>query len=76
MSFLTTRPRRGFAPRDFVVFDELLGELAQHQAQRIKTRLGQLDSPTLESIYDRLVPVLQTAVGLTHAIKVDQALTE
>lgn len=69
-------PRRGFAPRDFVIFDELLGELAQHQAQRIKTRLGQLDSPTLESIYDRLVPALQTAVGLTHAIKVDQALTE
>ena len=69
-------PRRGFTPRDFVIFDELLGELAQHQAQRIKTRLGQLDPETLESIYDRLVPALQTALGLTHAIKVEQALTE
>ena len=67
-------PRRGFTPRDFVIFDELLGELAQHQAERIKTRLVRLDAQTLESIYDRLVPALQTALGLTHAIKVEQAL--
>ncbi len=35
-----------------------------------------LDADTLASIYDRLVPALQVALGLTHAIKVEQALTQ
>jgi len=63
-------------PGDFVIFDELLGQLAQHQAALIRSRLGQLDADTLASIYDRLVPALQVALGLTHAIKVEQALTQ
>lgn len=69
-------PKRGFVPEDFIIFDQLLGQLAQSQAELIKTRLGHLDIDTLQGIYDRLVPALQIALGLTHATKVEQALIE
>lgn len=68
-------PARGFQPRDFEVFDTLLGELARQLADMLGSRLGNLDGKELESLYDRLVPSLNKALGQTHAIKLEQALT-
>ena len=69
-------PKRGFGPQDFTLFDNLLGELAEQTATLIKDRLGNLDAGKLETIYDRLVPALQKALGQTHALKLEQALAK
>jgi DNA-binding transcriptional MerR regulator len=68
-------PARGFQPRDFEVFDSLLGELAEQLAVMLGTRLGSLGAADLETLYDRLVPALNSALGQTHAVKLVQALT-
>jgi len=68
-------PRRGFTPSDFVIFDTVLGELAVHMAEMIGSRLGDLEANRLESLYDQLSPALESALGQTHAIKLEQELT-